>query len=342
MMLVNNVDELKTGGGGFGGGGSVGGFGGFGGGGSVGGFGGGATSFQEAKESKLAPSTSSKIFSFTKLEKTRTARAGQTLFLDSISFKEFEKAKKMKKYALETLRSDQNEEVREMYLLSLVMQNEMANKTMSANKQYQPKMKGELIQAIQEYQQGKHKERGEPNDWDVSLITDMSHLFFLNDTFNEPLNKWVTKQVTNMSEMFYCASKFNQPLNGGYKPHCWAFIFTQYGVANDSTKITGRRLFHKLPVFLVRIVALYAFGDHIGGFDTSQVTNMSGMFNGASSFNQPIGQWKTNQVTGMRGMFCNASSFNQPIGQWKTNQVTDMSDMFLGASSMTHPKPTTN
>jgi hypothetical protein len=52
MMLVNNVDELKTGGGGFGGGGSVGGFGGFGGGGSVGGFGGGATSFQEAKESK--------------------------------------------------------------------------------------------------------------------------------------------------------------------------------------------------------------------------------------------------------------------------------------------------
>ena len=193
----------------------------------------------------------------------------------------------------------------------------MGNKTMSANKQYQPETKEELKRAIQEYQQGMHKERGEPNDWDVSLITDMSQLFWLNHTFNEPLNKWVTKQVTNMSEMFYCAPKFNQPLNGGYKPHCWAFIFTQYGVVNDSTKITGRRLFHKLPVFLVRRVALYAFGDHIGGFDTSQVTKMSGMFNGASSF-------------------------NQPIGQWKTNQVTDMSDMFLGASSMTHPKPTTN
>ena len=104
-------------------------------------------------------------------------------------------------------------------------------------------------------------------------------------------------------QMFDCASKFNQPLNGGYKPHCWAFIFTQYGVVNDSTKITGRRLFHKLPVFLVRRVALYAFGDHIGGFDTSQVTDMSCMFYDASSFNQPIGQWKTNQVTDMRGMF---------------------------------------
>jgi hypothetical protein len=58
----------------------------------------------------------------------------------------------------------------------------------------------------------------------------MSRLFWGNNTFNEPLNKWVTKQVTNMSNMFASASKFNQPLNGGYKPQCWAFIFTQYGV----------------------------------------------------------------------------------------------------------------
>ena len=209
-------------------------------------------------------------------------------------------------------------------------------------KPYQPTDNYALKRAIKEYQNGNHKERGRPNDWDVSLITDMSQLFYGNRTFNEPLNKWVTKQVTNMSQMFAYATKFNQPLNGFYKPYCWAFIFTQYGVVNDSTKITGRRLFHKLPVFLVRRVALYAFGDHIGGFDTNQVTGMFGMFAGASSFNQPIGQWKTNQVTDMRFMFLNASSFNQPIGQWETNQLTNMSDMFYGASSMTHPKPTKN
>jgi hypothetical protein len=52
----------------------------------------------------------------------------------------------------------------------------MEEKTMSANKEYQPKTKKELKRAIQEYQQGKHQERGEPNDWDVSLITDMSQL----------------------------------------------------------------------------------------------------------------------------------------------------------------------
>jgi surface protein len=47
-------------------------------------------------------------------------------------------------------------------------------------------------------------------------------------------------------------------------------------------------------------------------------------------------------VTDMSYMFEGASSFNQPIGQWETNQVTDMRVMFEGASSMTHPKPTKN
>ncbi len=84
-------------------------------------------------------------------------------------------------------------------------------------------------------------------------------------------------------------------------------------MVNDSTKITGRRLFHKLPVFLVRRVALYAFGDHIGGFDTNQVADMGWMFAGASSFNQPIRQWETNQVIDFSNMFSGASSFNQPI-----------------------------
>ena len=55
--------------------------------------------------------------------------------------------------------------------------NPQSNKATDPKKQYQPKTKKELKQAIREYQQGKHKERGEPNDWDVSLITDMSQLF---------------------------------------------------------------------------------------------------------------------------------------------------------------------
>lgn len=72
---------------------------------------------------------------------------------------------------------------------------------------------------------------------------------------------------------------------------------------------------------------------------TSNITDMSGMFARAQSFNQPIGNWDTSSVTSMTGMFADAKSFNQPIGDWDTSKVTDMSDMFKGATSYSYPKP---
>ena len=41
---------------------------------------------------------------------------------------------------------------------------------------------------------------------------------------------------------------------------------------------------------------------HISNWDTSNVTNMISMFNGAQNFNQYIGGWKTSNVTGIRQM----------------------------------------
>ncbi len=67
--------------------------------------------------------------------------------------------------------------------------------------------------------------------------------------------------------------------------------------------------------------------------DLSNVTFMSGMFRGASSFNQPIDSWNTSRVVHMNMMFYEASSFNQPIGSWDTSEVIYMGNMFHGASS---------
>jgi surface protein len=76
-----------------------------------------------------------------------------------------------------------------------------------------------------------------------------------------------------------------------------------------------------------------SFNQDISGWDTSSVTNMQGLFVDATSFNQNIGSWNTSNVTNMRNMFINASSFNQPIGSWDTSSVTNMSDMFLAAAA---------
>ena len=54
--------------------------------------------------------------------------------------------------------------------------------------------------------------------------------------------------------------------------------------------------------------------------DVSNVSNMSSMFSGAVSFNQPL-NWDVSNVTNMRCMFYVWKSFNQPLN-WNVNNVT--------------------
>jgi len=82
-----------------------------------------------------------------------------------------------------------------------------------------------------------------------------------------------------------------------------------------------------------------SFNQPIGNWNTSNVTSMKDMFYSAKSFNQPIGNWNISKVTDMNGMFGGAKTFNQPIDKWDTSNVTNMSSMFYGADAYSHPKP---
>jgi len=72
---------------------------------------------------------------------------------------------------------------------------------------------------------------------------------------------------------------------------------------------------------------------NIGNWNTSNVTNMSGLFFNASSFNRDIGDWNTSNVTTISDMFYGAGSFNQDIGNWNTSNVTNMFRVFFNATS---------
>lgn len=80
-----------------------------------------------------------------------------------------------------------------------------------------------------------------------------------------------------------------------------------------------------------------SFNYPIGDWDTGAVTDMSWMFYRAMSFNQPIGGWDTGSVINMGLMFGLAASFNQPIGDWNTGAVTNMGGMFAVAKSFNQP-----
>lgn len=72
---------------------------------------------------------------------------------------------------------------------------------------------------------------------------------------------------------------------------------------------------------------------HITDWDTSEVTDMSGLFQNYRGFNQNIGKWVTSNVSNMDGMFYNAKKFNQDISGWDVSKVETMKYMFEDAIS---------
>jgi surface protein len=74
----------------------------------------------------------------------------------------------------------------------------------------------------------------------------------------------------------------------------------------------------------------------VSNWNTTNLTNMSGMFEMARDFNRPLNSWNVSNVTDMRGMFDHgdlSSAFNQPLNNWDVSNVTDMREMFRGAEN---------
>ncbi|PPE06153.1 BspA family leucine-rich repeat surface protein [Williamsoniiplasma lucivorax] len=66
----------------------------------------------------------------------------------------------------------------------------------------------------------------------------------------------------------------------------------------------------------------------ISYWDTSHITNMSGLFANTELFNQDISRWNTANVTNMSNLFVANFTFNGDISKWDTSKVTNMQAMF--------------
>ena len=74
------------------------------------------------------------------------------------------------------------------------------------------------------------------------------------------------------------------------------------------------------------------YGD-IRYWDTSDVTDMKGLFWTKRHFNDDISAWNVRKVITMNSMFADATSFNGDISAWDVGNVTDMKGMFFEARS---------
>ena len=69
--------------------------------------------------------------------------------------------------------------------------------------------------------------------------------------------------------------------------------------------------------------ALSTYGE-INTWNVSLITDMSYLFQGATSFNGDISTWEVSNVLQMRYMFEEATNFNGDISSWNVSSVTNM------------------
>jgi surface protein len=69
----------------------------------------------------------------------------------------------------------------------------------------------------------------------------------------------------------------------------------------------------------------------ITNWSVQNVGDMSSMFKGCTSFDQPLG-WTTSALRIASGLFSKAEAFNQNIGSWDMGKVTTTESMFSGAT----------
>lgn len=124
------------------------------------------------------------------------------------------------------------------------------------------------------------------NDWDVSNVTNMEEMFSQSD-INSPLDKWDVSSVKNMSGMFM-NSLFNQPIEN------W-----------DVTSVTDMSFMFSESIFDCKL----------NNWDVSNVENMIFMFSG-SKFNKPLNKWNVENVKEMDAMFYD-SSYTYDYTMWK-------------------------
>ncbi|NBT30203.1 MAG: BspA family leucine-rich repeat surface protein, partial [Gammaproteobacteria bacterium] len=184
----------------------------------------------------------------------------------------------------------------------------------------------------------------QPLPWDTSKVEVMSYMFDKAYKFDQPLSDWETTSVRLMRGMFQSAEDFNQDLSA------WANKLTQLQNMENMFKnasafnngsapgASDQPLNWTAPnLGLMNYAFAYAtsFNQQIfaDGASTTNVTNMSGMFKGATAFNQHIGGWNTQSLDKAASMFEDATAFNKDIGNWSMGVVTNMNAMFKNAEA---------
>ena len=167
---------------------------------------------------------------------------------------------------------------------------------------------------------------GTIEDWDMSGVTSLDHLFDGQETFDADLSKWNTSAVKNLVYTFHNAKIFTSDLSkwnvkNVMNMQC-TFMKTE-AFNSDLSQWDVKKVMNMRQTF----EKAFVFASDISLWDVSEVTLMDGGFRDAISFNSDISLWNVWKVELFTETFTRASKFNSDLSRWKLESATAMDSM---------------
>ena len=148
-------------------------------------------------------------------------------------------------------------------------------------------------------------------------IVSMSRMFANSNATLVDLSSFNTSNVTNMSGMFYNTKIVTKLYDDGL-----SFNENKFNLVNINNSPNNYKI---MPLSTLPITNGIL---DLSNFDTSSVTDMSGMFSDIRVVNLDLSSFNTGNVTNMSSMFYNSKVTSLDLSSFDTKNVTNMSSMF--------------
>lgn len=114
-------------------------------------------------------------------------------------------------------------------------------------------------------------------------------------------------------------------------------VYRRISGINETTVINDRNIRQIIGIYFRNRTELPLHLQNISTWNTSNVTNMSNLFENVPNFNENINNWDVSNVTNMLKIFAGCTTFNQPLNNWNVSNVTTLQQAFENCVNFNQP-----